>query len=133
MRASETVVPTTFVDDAELVWRELQPIGKLKQEELADALGWSRSKVLNFSRLRDIAPEAWKVVSDTTSEQSVSPEDEDGVSKNDTTVSFTEGLLRSILPLAPEQQLELVQDLAASLNFLSKSCQTIPSFRERNA
>ena len=108
---SETVVPTTFVDDAELVWR-LADEG-MTQTEIGGVLGWGRSKVLNYNRLNNINPETWEIISDTTLEEVVSAIDEGlSVTSVTTRVTFSENLLRSILPLTPSQQLELVTNLA---------------------
>lgn len=72
-------------------------------------LKWSREKVKNYASLKQISPDAWSIIG-TTFENVVPDTNEGLVPTNGTTVpSFTEGLLRSILDLAPEQQLELVQ------------------------
>ncbi len=108
--AAESVIPTTFVDDAELVWRELD-MGRT-QVELGEILGWTREKVKNYAALRKIESQAWQVIG-TTFEKDVSITDEEDVPKNGTTVpTFTEGLLRSILDLTPDQQLTLATNLA---------------------
>jgi DNA modification methylase len=111
--ASETVVPTTFVDDAELIWRMLKDN---TQQEVAIALGWSRSKVLNYSLLSSIHKKAWQVI-DTTFIVFRVNDDKGDVSENDTSVStsssFTETLLRNILTLNPRQQFDLVSRLAS--------------------
>lgn len=83
-----------------------------KQQELADALGWSRDKVAKFAALKSVHQQAWEVIV-TTIQQAGTIDEEGSVTQNVTTVTFTEGLLRSILDLTPEQQLELVRDLAA--------------------
>lgn len=101
--ASETVVPTTFVDDAELVWSLTE---KFTQEETAKAMGWSREAVKNYKALQKIDSEAWAVIG--TGFQNVVPVDEDeGVPANGTGVPktpFSENLLRNILDLSAEQQ-----------------------------
>jgi DNA modification methylase len=108
--ASETVVPTTFVDDAELIWAEAD--NGRTQEQIGGVLGWSREKVAQYRQLRKIAPEAWAVVV-TSFSDIVTDDDETVVTPAVTTVTFTEGLLRSILSLSAAQQLELVQALAS--------------------
>ncbi len=108
--ATESIIPTTFVDDAELVWRQLDA-GRT-QAELGKILGWTREKVRNYAALKKIGAQAWQVIG-TTFETAVPTADDEGVPGNGTTVpTFTEGLLRSILDLTPEQQLTLVTDLA---------------------
>lgn len=104
--ASEAVVPTTFVDDAELVWQMLE---SSTQQQVADAIGWSRGAVSNYAALKAVDLEAWKVIA-TTFVIDVAGNDGEVVAANATTVAtsvFTEGLLRNILDLAPGQQLEL--------------------------
>lgn len=50
---SETVVPTTFVDDAELVW-SLADEG-MTQTQIGNVLGWGgRTVVANYARLQEI-------------------------------------------------------------------------------
>ena len=49
----------------------------------------------------------------TTFENNVTVNIEDTVTKEVTNVTFTEGLLRSILSLTPSQQTELVKDLVS--------------------
>ena len=92
-------------DSAELIWR-LAKEGKT-QPQIADILGWKISKVSNYALLQNISEEAWKVIS-TTTEKAVGVDGEEGVGAISTGVeTFTENLLRSILPLTKEQQLEL--------------------------
>jgi site-specific DNA-methyltransferase (adenine-specific)/modification methylase len=106
---SETVVPTTFVDDAELVWR-LSGEG-MKQTEIGGILGWGRTVVANYSRLKYISDIAWEIVTANTND--VTLNQKGNVTDMSRVVTlFTENLLRDILPLTPPQQLELVTDLA---------------------
>ena len=108
--ASETVVPTTFVDDAEFIWSEADS-GRT-QEQIGGILGWSREKVAQYRQLRKIAPEAWSLIV-TTFEQFATNDDAEAVTQIVTAVTFTEWLLRSILSLTAAQQLDLVQSLAS--------------------
>ena len=110
--ASETVVKTTFIDDAELVWKLTE---SFTQEQAAKAMGgWSREAVKNYKSLQKIDEEAWKIIG--TGFQNIVPEDEDeGVPQSGTGVpksSFSENLLRNILDLEPGQQVELCGYLA---------------------
>jgi len=89
---------------AELIWR-LAKEGKT-QDATGKIMGWSLSKVKQYSALNGICQDAWKVVV-TATEKAVTAESEDAVTKTVTDVTFTENLLRAILPLKPEQQLEL--------------------------
>jgi DNA modification methylase len=109
--ASETVVPTTFIDDAELVWTLTE---KFTQEQTAKAMGgWTQPQVAQYKALKKISEEAWKIITETAN--TVISGDNDAVIENITPVinsPFTEGLLRNILDLTPSQQLELCQELA---------------------
>lgn len=108
--ASETVVPTTFVDDAELVWRLTETF---TQEQTAKAMGWSRAQVSQYAMLNKINDEAWRIVA-TSFYGTVASEDDDEVADYATTVAtpFSERLLRNILDLDPGQQVELCGYLA---------------------
>ncbi len=74
-------------------------------------LGWTRTKVANYKALEDIHKDAWETVV-TTFQKVVTTEDENVVTQNVTTVTFSERLLRNILDLTPDQQQELVTKLA---------------------
>lgn len=108
-RASEDALPMSFVDDAELVWRKLAE--GMTQQAVGDELGWSRGAVSNYAALGAICTAAWTIIA-TTSRAGGLPREEDGVASNATGVAFTEGLLRPIVSLTPDQQLELVTALA---------------------
>jgi ParB/RepB/Spo0J family partition protein len=109
---AETVIPTTFVDDAELVWRELEKTG-MTQDKVAQILGWSREKVAHYNRLAQIDYEAWKIIV-TKIDEEVTIHEDKLVTESVTGVTFSERLLRSILSLTLAQQLELVSDLATN-------------------
>lgn len=109
--ASETVVPTTFVDDAELVWRLTETF---TQEQTAKAMGWSRAQVSQYAMLNKIDSEAWDIVA-TSFQNTVADDDDDAVAEIATGVAksvFSENLLRNILDLNPGQQVELCGYLA---------------------
>ena len=76
------------------------------QDATGKVLGWSREKVKNYVSLQNIGHEAWEV-DGTCMEKSVPTRGEGGGPLDGTDVPFTENLLRSILPLTPEQQIEL--------------------------
>lgn len=127
--AAEAVVPTTFVDDAELIWRELEA---KDQSEVGEILGWSREKVAQYAQLRKLNPEAWKIVV-TTFDDTVTLSDDDRVTESVTTVTpFTEGLLRSIVSLSPDQQLELISNLASGAIDKRKFKNQAEAYRTRN-
>jgi site-specific DNA-methyltransferase (adenine-specific) len=108
--AAETVVPTTLVDEAELVWRLC---ADYTQAQVGEALGWSRDMVQKYAALHDIDTEAWRVIV-TTFEATPPPAEKKAVTDDVTVVTspFTEGLLRDILALTPAQQLLLCTLLA---------------------
>ncbi|MBC7282614.1 DNA methyltransferase [Hoeflea sp.] len=107
-RASEEALPMTFVDFAELVWRRLDAGDT--QQAVADALGWSRSAIADYASLRKICSSAWDVVAGFA--RGGLSQGDDAATEIVATATFTEGLLRSILPLRPDQQTELVRRLA---------------------
>jgi DNA modification methylase/ParB-like chromosome segregation protein Spo0J len=116
--ASETVVPTTFVDDAELIWRLLE---NEKQQEVADALSWSLSKVKQYSALNAINSKAWSFIKVTILGLVVTDDDDDDGNPKVTNGNFSERLLRNILDLKPRQQLELVTRLVEDSKNFNKS------------
>lgn len=107
-RASEDALPMTFVDFAELVWRRIDA-GET-QQAVADAIGWSRSAIADYASLRKVCSGAWEVVAGFA-RNGVSQAD-DAATEVVATATFTEGLLRNVLPLTADQQVELVRRLA---------------------
>jgi DNA modification methylase len=130
--ASETVVPTTFVDDAELVWRLT---AEHTQAEAARALGWERGQVAKYAMLQKIAPAAWNVVRidsvPTIQGNGTSEENGDGTTFVPSG-TFTEGLLRNILPLRRKQQVELCKGLAGNKITKDKLKKQAEKYRARN-
>ena len=108
-RASEDALPMTFVDYAELVWKRIEE-GQT-QQAIAERLGWSRGQVAKYAMLSDICSEAWAVIVPTVRDYGTRYQNDDGT-QIVPTGTFTEGLLRSILSLRPEQQIKLVKKLA---------------------
>ena len=92
----------------DVVWRKLD--GGMTQQAVGDELGMGRTDVANLSGLRKIVPEAWRVVTDTV--RAVTANSGGAVTASVTDVTFSENLLRSILPLTADQQLDLVKRLA---------------------
>ncbi len=66
----------------------------------------------NYAALQKIHSEAWEIVVTTFNAPGDNSE-EGSVTGNVTTVTFTERLLRDILPLSPDQQTELCTELAS--------------------
>jgi site-specific DNA-methyltransferase (adenine-specific) len=130
--SSEVVIPTTFVDWAELVWDFLKKDG-MTQQKLADILGWSREKVAQFNQLKKISEKAWDVVVTTFTYHSNNNSKCD-VTEDVTNVTsiFSEGLLRNILSLKPKQQYELVKDLADDKIKKNKFIMLSKAYKYRN-
>lgn len=106
---TSVIVPQTFVDDAELVWALKKD--KYTGDQIGNILGdWKKSQISNYYNLCRIDDEVWKLISTTVS-KIVESNAIGVVEQNSTTVNFTENLLRLIVPLIPDQQLELIQDL----------------------
>jgi 16S rRNA G966 N2-methylase RsmD len=107
-----TIIPQDWTDHAEFIWR-LATLGKT-QQDIGGILGWSRGQVSNYQALNKICTDAWKVIVATTKQEFVATDDNATVADNATVVAkvFTEGLLRSIVNLTPDQQLKLVKDLS---------------------
>lgn len=108
-KASEDALPMTFVDYAELVWNRLND-GQT-QQAVADGIGWSREAVKDYAVLRKIGREAWVVVGASFSGSAPNEEIEEAPS-NGATAPFTARILREILDLTADQQLELCKKLA---------------------
>jgi hypothetical protein len=84
--------------------------GKTPEQQIGDdMLQWSEEKVKHYSALSGICNEAWEIIV-TTFEWGRNLTSEDAVTKEVTPVTFTETLLREILSLNSEQQLELVKN-----------------------
>lgn len=130
--ATETLIPTTFVDDAELVWQLSGE--KIIQAEIANilGLGWTREKVAHYNRLDQIDKKAWGVIV-TTVDRMVTESDDSMVTLPVTTVTFSERLLREVIPLTPAQQLELVSDLAAEKIKKEQFNKRAAAYKIRNA
>ncbi len=127
--AAEAVIPTTFVDDAELIWR-LSDQG-WTQAKAGETLGWSRERVRDFIGLRKIDRQAWEVVG-ATWENGGAKRENDEAPEDGAGAPFTEKLLRAILPLTPPQQLELVRDLSEGKIRKGKFKSLAVAYRGRN-
>ncbi len=128
--AAETIVSSTLVTYAEFVWARAEE--EYTQQQIATMLGWGRTQVANYVALKNICSEAWRMIV-TTFEGVVTNNKEDVVTRDVTTVTITERLLRDILPLTPEQQTELVTDLATDPNFSKGKFKTLAeNYQARN-
>ena len=81
------------------------------QQEVADELDWSRSKVSRYNSLSRISSEAWDVIV-TTVTNNVTAKSDGHTGKGTFVVTFSERLLRTIVPLTDDQQEHLVKGLA---------------------
>jgi site-specific DNA-methyltransferase (adenine-specific)/modification methylase len=128
--AAETVVTSTLVDYAEFVWARVTE--GYKQQEVAEMLGWGRTQVANYAALQKICPEAWRIIV-TTLESFVTRDQKEAVTQDSHIVTFSEGLLRSILDLTHVQQVELVKELATNKDFSKGKFKTLAeNYQSRN-
>jgi hypothetical protein len=116
----------TFVDFAEFIWKQTG-----SQKETAEVLGWSVSKIKNYSALEDISKKAWTAIV-TTFEVCEKAQVESGVTSKVTDVTFTEGLLRPIINLSDSQQFELVKDLAAGMITKNRFTKLAEQYKQMN-
>jgi hypothetical protein len=129
------MIRTTMADDAELIWRLADEA--YTQEQIGKALGWSRDRVMDYTSLHKIDEAAWCVIVATFRHV---PADDDATAATAhvavaTKSPFTEGLLRDILDLTPDQQLYLCTELAkGSDKFSKKKCTTLAlAYKAQNA
>ncbi len=127
--ATEEHLPSAFVDNAELVWWMIKQ-GQT-QPQIAEEMGWNLDKVKRLSVLQKIVPEAWELVVPTFQTMGTS-EDESAGTKLVPTGTFTERLLRDIVPLTADQQLELVTDLASNKIQKNRFTKLAKDYRARN-
>ena len=85
----------------------------------------------NYALLNEIEKSAWAIIA-TTVEKLVAPFDERAVAAHATGVAFTENLLRDVLPLTPDQQRELIGDLASETIKKSRFTELAKAYRVRN-
>lgn len=128
--ASETLVVTNFVDDAELVWRELAS-GRT-QQQLADVLGWSRSKVADYNALQKLDTKAWELVVATFELDPDNPTEDRATEFCRNATNFSEGLLRNVLSLKGPQQVELCAELASGTINKGKFKKLAKAYAARN-
>lgn len=121
-------LPDTFVTLAELVWRKLEG---MTQQAVADELGWSRTSIANYAQLSNINGIAWKsivaAVTNSVTVASSSDREESGKA-----VTFTEFMLRDIIPFHPTQQTDLVNDYIKGTITKSKFKKLAENYRARN-
>ena len=91
--ANKSATPLTMIDYAERIWAD-----KGTQEEIADMLGWSVSKVKDYTRLSEICEEAWSLIV-ATYVNAEKPKKKSGATKKVANATFSEGMLRLILKL----------------------------------
>ncbi len=122
--ATESSVPPNLIAYAEFVWDRLAEVDendpeqdtdkkrkKYTQSDVAKMLGWSRERIAQYVMLSKIKKKPWEIIV-TSFEQSVTGSEEGSVTQSVTSVTFNENMLRPILDLNEDQQLELVRDLS---------------------
>lgn len=122
--ATESSVPPNLIAYAEFVWDRLAEVDendpeqdtdkkrkKYTQSDVAKMLGWSRERIAQYVMLSKIKKKPWEIIV-TSFEQSVTGSEEGSVTLCVTSVTFNENMLRPILDLNEDQQLELVRDLS---------------------
>lgn len=117
--AAETVVPQTMATYAELIWK-LVDEGYTQEKIAEEVLQWGREKVAKYVMLRGIKPEVWQLIVPTFENLGTGEDNDTGTKNVPTGTLFSEGLLRSILSLTLEQQLELVTALITQKDFTKK-------------
>lgn len=124
-------LPETFVDRAERIWQQLDDH---TQAEVAESEGCSRSSIGRYAALRKIDDEAWSEIVTATNEE-LRNQLKGSVTENVTGVTFTfsEGLLRNIVPLTADQQCELVGRLADDEIGKGKFKRVAQRYEARNA
>ncbi len=128
--AAETIVTSTMVDYAEFIWARIKE--GYKQREVAEMLGWGKSQVANYAAMEKICSEAWQIIF-TTFVKSGDSDENEAVNSKVHQVTFSERLLRPILDLTPEQQTELVAELATNPNFSKGKFATLAdNYKARN-
>ena len=127
--ASKGALGNCFVDVAELVWRKLD--SGMTQQAVGDELGMERGEVAKLAMLRKIDPKAWAMIVPVA--RSSGTNDAEGAgTQNVPDGTFSENLLRSILPLTADQQLDLVTRLASGAIQKSQFKTQAEKFRARN-
>jgi len=111
-RAHDAATPPTWAEDAELVWKLIET-GK-KPTAVADIMGWKTVvQVSQYYALRKILPEGWKLILTSlqldTAMENIERVNEDLTRVKSQPSPFSEGILRLITGLTPEQQLELIK------------------------
>jgi DNA modification methylase len=133
--ASGTMVATTLIDDAALIWR-LTDAG-YTQAQIGEALGgWSQRAVSDYVALRKICAEAWDIISATFGHLAHLSTETAALESSATALSpdpFTERLLRDIVDLTPAQQLELCTALANRTIKKKKFTDNARAYKARNA
>ena len=128
-RATEEILPMSFVDFAELVWRKLKE--GFTQQQVAKDLGWSREVAKDYAALEKIGSDAWQIVG-ATFRHCTKGDNETVAPKFGATAPFTAGLLRHIIQLSHDQQLEMVRDLADGRIQKGKFKTLAQNYRARN-
>ena len=123
-KAAETIVPSTLVTYAEFIWARIEEEDEAKKRkytlsDIGNMLGgWQFNSVSRYALLNKIDKKAWSLISSTFDlpSKNINDDVEEENSPTGENITpgpfFTERLLRPILDLTPEQQLELVEAFA---------------------
>jgi hypothetical protein len=103
-------LPETLVDHAEEIWSMLAT--DKTQQQVADEIGWTRTKVANYAALYSISPKAWQDIV-TKFQKALTKTNNDGVTTFVTGVTITENLLRNILSLTEHHQNKIISELVS--------------------
>lgn len=115
---NEVFIKTTFTDDVKFIF-QCEREGK-SNNEISEIMSWGIGKVNNYTALKKIADEVWKIVEELeeknllnmASDNKITDiDEEDNDSKKTHPGEFSEKLLRNIINLPKEMQITLVQDL----------------------
>jgi hypothetical protein len=97
---------------AETIWR-LIGTGQT-QQAVADELGWSRDRVAKFAALQTIDQNAWAIVTANIRDSMCRPESD--VTTDVTPVTFSENLLRVLVPLSAELRVPSLSPTYAAMS-----------------
>ncbi|HWS84567.1 MAG TPA: site-specific DNA-methyltransferase [Ktedonobacteraceae bacterium] len=94
-------------------------------------LGWGRTTVVDYASLRKICEPAWNIIVATF--DGIATKVENGVATtNVATATFSENLLQGALDLAPDQQVELIRELATGKIEKNAFTKLAKSYKSRN-
>jgi len=99
----------TLIDHAEEIWGMLKE-GKT-QQQVADEIGWNRNKVKHYAALETLLPNVWGVIVPHIQKIGTTQVVDNGT-RDVPNGTISEGLLRNILDLNEQHQLEMQNQCA---------------------